>query len=294
MPKPAPGIELRGDKVAALKAGGGPLPVSAAYFGHNSNRVVFKSVEADPNLTLRVDVDRTLRLAGEPGQLALAATCPRGDVELVPEMADFTSSDAGVIKVDAKQGDFQAGAPGEVDHHRQPCRGQAAGDAETARLRSGQGTAGLRPGRGRALAVHEQAAAAAVPGSPGGGKTAAGGDGRAGHRLLGRPSPTPCGGRRRCWLGWPPPSRSPLTAGYAPYLKSTATAQVEVLPAAEPAGLRVVPSTASLAAGQTVSLAVQQQLPGSEQWKEVRPDAVSWTVPSEAIWSRPASRCGRP
>ena len=35
-----------------------------------------------------------------------------------------------------------------------------------------------------------------------------------------------------------------LTAGYAPYLKSMATAQVEVLAAADPAGLRVVPSTA--------------------------------------------------
>ena len=34
----------------------------------------------------------------------------------------------------------------------------------------------------------------------------------------------------------------PLIAGYAPYLKSTATAQVEVLPAAEPAALRVVPA----------------------------------------------------
>ena len=108
--KPAPGIELRGDKVAALKAGGGPLSVSATYFGKQSNAVVFKSVEADPNLTLRLEVDRTIRLAGEPGQLALAATCPRGDVELVPEMAAFKSSDAAVVKVDAKQGEFHAGA----------------------------------------------------------------------------------------------------------------------------------------------------------------------------------------
>ena len=86
----------------------------------------------------------------------------------------------------------------------------------------------------------------------------------------------------------------PLTAGYSPYLKSTATAQVEVVAAADPAALRVVPSTASsLAPGQSVSLAVEQQLPGSEQWKEVRPDAVSWTVPAEAIWE-PASPSLRP
>ena len=85
-----------------------------------------------------------------------------------------------------------------------------------------------------------------------------------------------------------------LTAGYAPYMKSMATAQVEVLAAVDPAGLRVVPSTTPpLAPGQTVSLAVEQQLPGSEQWKEVRPDAVSWTVPAEAIWE-PATATLRP
>ena len=53
--------------------------------------------------------------------------------------------------------------------------------------------------------------------------------------------------------------------------------------------------TAALAPGQSVSLGVQQQVPGSEQWKEVRPDTVSWTVPAEVIWE-PATRiaCGRP
>ncbi len=108
--KPQHGIELRGDKVAALKAGGGPLAVSATYFDKQSNVVVFKSVAADPNLVLRVAVDRTIRLAGEPGQLALEATCPRGDVELVPEMAAYKSSAPGIIKVHAKLGDFNAGA----------------------------------------------------------------------------------------------------------------------------------------------------------------------------------------
>ena len=34
-------------------------------------------------------------------------------------------------------------------------------------------------------------------------------------------------------------------------------------------------------------------MPGSEQWKEVRPDAVSWTVPAEAIWE-PATASLRP
>jgi hypothetical protein len=289
--KPAPGIELRGDKVAALKAGGGPLSVSATYFGKQSNAVVLKSVAADPNLTLRVDVDRTIRLAGEPGQLVLAANCPRGDVELVPEMADYKSSTPAIVDVNAKLGDFRAAAPGESTV---TLRHPAAKQPATVKLRV------FDPARARlvfdpdtaCLAVHEQAALPLFLEVQDGAKTQ--------RAAMEGPGIAYCVARPDA-VRWSPPTllrllaTQPfaLTAGYAPYLKSTATARVEVLAAAAPAALRVVPSTASLAPGQTVSLAVQQQLPGSEQWKEVRPDAVSWTVPAEAVWE-PASASLRP
>ncbi len=290
-PKTAPGIERRGDKVAALKAGGGPLPVRASYFDKWSNTVVFKSVEADPNLTLRVEVDRTLRLAGEPGQLTLAATCPRGDVELVPEMATFKSANAGIIKVDAKQGQFQAGSPGETT---------VTGSHAAAKQPANITLSVYDPAKARLvfdpdavhLTVHEQAALPLFLVVQDGKKPArAPMEGPGIAYSVGQPDA----------VDWSPPLLTglaaakpfPLVAGYAPYLKSTATARVEVLPAAEPAGLRVVPSTASLAPGQTVSLAVEQQLPGSEQWKEVRPDTVNWTVPAEAIWE-PGSPSLRP
>ena len=58
-----PGLELRGQRVAALKAGAGPLSVFASYFGRESNRVMFKSVEAG-DVKLVAGVDRPLRLAG--------------------------------------------------------------------------------------------------------------------------------------------------------------------------------------------------------------------------------------
>ena len=39
-----------------------------------------------------MQLDRTLRLAGEPGTILLDGVGPRGDVELVPELAEFNSS----------------------------------------------------------------------------------------------------------------------------------------------------------------------------------------------------------
>ena len=71
--KSVPGLELY-DKteaagaVGALKAGAGPMNVYAKYHGQESNRVAFKSVDADPTVKLDIDVDRTLRIAGEAGQ----------------------------------------------------------------------------------------------------------------------------------------------------------------------------------------------------------------------------------
>ena len=206
--KPAPGIELRGDKVAALKAGGGPLSVSATYFGKRSNAVVLKSVEADPNLTLRVDVDRTIRLAGEPGQLALAATCPRGDVELVPELADYKSSDAGGHQRQCQAGRLPRRRAGRIDRHRQPSRRQAAGDRETPRLRSGQGPPGLRsaPPWGWPSTSRRPCPCSSRS------RTAPGRNGRPWKGRaspMGSPSRTPSGGRRRCCWACGPPSPLP-------------------------------------------------------------------------------------
>ena len=101
--KSVPGLELY-DKsefvgaVGALKAGAGPLHVYANYHGQESNRVAFKSVEADPNVKLDIDVDRTLRIAGEGGRVVLTASGPSGDVELVPSLTSFKSSDDKVLK----------------------------------------------------------------------------------------------------------------------------------------------------------------------------------------------------
>lgn len=108
-----PGLELRRDKVAALKPGAGPLQVSAVYFNQRSQPVVFRSVDAQP-VTLRLNVDRTQRLVGGTGQAVLSGTGPGGAVDLVLNLAAYQSSDLSILKVDEKTGAFRATAPGEV------------------------------------------------------------------------------------------------------------------------------------------------------------------------------------
>ncbi len=113
-PKSAPGLELRDGRVAALKSGGGPLEVYATYFDRSSPPVVFNSVDARP-VTLRLRVDRAQRTVGETGQVILSGTGPQGEVELVPELAEYTSSDPGVLKIDERTGAFRATGAGEVN-----------------------------------------------------------------------------------------------------------------------------------------------------------------------------------
>ena len=50
------------------------------------------------------------------------------------------------------------------------------------------------------------------------------------------------------------------------------------------AGMSVALFDQTMAGGQTVALKVEEQLPGSDQWREVRGDAVSWDVPAGVIW----------
>ena len=216
---------------------------------------------------LRLEIDRTLRLAGEPGQVALAATCPRGDVELVPEMAKFASSDSGVVKVDAKLGTFQARSPGKTT---------MTGSHAAAKQPATVGLHVYDPAKARLvfdpaavrLAVNEQARLPLYLEASEGGKTERAAMEGPGGGLFAGPTEA---------VRWSPPTlvaagprrQFPLTAGDSPFLKGTATAQVEVLPAAEPGEFAQSSPRRSLAPGQTVSLAVEQQLPGSDQWKDV-------------------------
>jgi len=287
----APGLELRGDRVAALNSGGGPLPVWASYFSRESNRVVFKSVEAGP-VTLRANVDRTLRLAGETGRVLLSGTDPHGDVELVPEMATFQSADAKVLKIDEKSGAFRAAAPGEsivtASHaaSKQPATVKlSVYDPSKVRMVFDPATVKVAVDEVARLPLYLEVKDA----------------GKVERALLEGPGVGYALGRPEA-VRWQPPtvvgvSPAPpfeLSASFSPHLTSTATAQVEVTPATPPAAIRIVPSDVSLAPGQRLSLKVEQQMADSpDQWKEVRPDSVAWKPAPRLLWT-PATEGLRP
>lgn len=110
-----PGLELRGNRVAALQASAGPLPVWASYFGTDSNRVEFRSGAADPQVQLRLALEPAQPQVGQTGIARLEAVGPKGPVELVAELASFSSSRPDVLAVDKTSGGFRAQTPGHVE-----------------------------------------------------------------------------------------------------------------------------------------------------------------------------------
>lgn len=278
-----PGLKLRGHRVAALKEGSGPLSVGATYFTRPSaNRVDVQSVAAE-DVKLRMQLDRTLRLAGEPGTILLDGVGPRGDVELVPELAEFASAAPDVVATEGNLGQFRAEAPGEATVSATHPASQESGSLDLVVVDPAKARIVFEPASVQ-LAVNEaapmrlylealhkdeiQRADMAGPGV---------------SYSLEKPEA----------VTWSPPAlvgRTPappfeMSAAYLPYLARPASAKIEVLDPSAPTALRAVPSEVALAPGQIVSLKVEAQWPGNEAWREVRPDAVQWTVPDQVLWT---------
>ena len=289
--KAVKGLKLYGDRIGAIEVGAGPLNVYATYFGQQSNRVAFKSVAADPNLRLALDVDRTIRLSGESGQAMLLASSPAGDVELVPELSEFKSSDEKTLKIGKTSGTFVAGALGEATV---TAAHKAAKEPVSLKLRvcdPAKARLVFEPATVR-LALNEQAMLKLfleVQDSSGKSERAAMEGQGIGYSVA---QPQAVRWSPPTVVGLSPSKPFEITASYAPTLSRTASAQVEVVDG-ETSAIQIVPAEASLAPGQTISLTVQQQVTGSEQWKEVRPSSVAWTVPPGLAWA-PASEGLRP
>jgi hypothetical protein len=285
-----PGLELREGRIAALKAGAGPLTVWGTYFGNESNRVTLRSVDAGP-VDLTLETDRTLRLAGEPGAVLLRGSGPSGDVELVPELAQFKCSDPKTLTIDPVSGEFQALAPGTVAvtavhpaASKPVSREFVVADPARARLVFEPASVKLAVDEVAPLRLFLETTGEQVRK-----REAMSGPGV--QYVVAQPNA----------VSWRPPilqgtSPAPpfmLTAAYRPWLQKAASAMVEVTAAAEPAAIRVVPAEVTMAPGQPLALRVEQQQAGSDVWQEVRPEAVAWQVPAALIWA-PASGGLRP
>ena len=195
--KSVPGLELYDNReavgaVGALKAGAGPLNVYANYHGQESNRVTFKSVEADPNVKLDIDVDRTLRIAGESGRAVLTASGPSGDVELVPSLTVVQEFQRQGAEGQAeKTGLFATGIPGNATMTGSHLAAKEPAKKEFRVCDPAKAKLLFDPASVR-VPVNQKAALAALPGGNGSrreeGETA-GRTGRAGGGLLHRPAP---------------------------------------------------------------------------------------------------------
>jgi hypothetical protein len=272
--------------VGATKSGAGPLTVYATYHKTESNRVVFKSVDADPTVKLAIEVDRTLRIAGERGLAVLTATNATGDVELVPSLTKFTSSNDKVLKIiREKMGQFATGVVGDAN-----VTASHAAAKEPATLKFHVGD----PGKMRLVfdpatlqvPVNQQAALNLYLENTEAGKTdrvpieAA----SIGFYVA---QPEAVRFTPPVVTGLVPTKPFDITASI-PVLSRPATAKVEVV-AAETKGLRIMPSAQPpLAPGQSISLLVEQQVADNGPWQEVRPDAVSWNVQGDPIWTPPS------
>ncbi|MFZ1933169.1 MAG: hypothetical protein WCB27_26250 [Thermoguttaceae bacterium] len=111
--KATPGLELRDGKIVALKPDAGPLPVYATYYGNESNRVIFKSVEAEA-VTLQLKSAQKEHRPGDTGEVIVTGTTSHGEVELVPDLGSFKSSEDKILAIDAKSGAYRAITPGEA------------------------------------------------------------------------------------------------------------------------------------------------------------------------------------
>jgi len=298
-----PGLELRGNRVAALAAGGGPLSVVCNYFGNQSNSVDFTSVEADPDLELRLSTDRTLRLVGETGYGQLIGHGPKGDVELVPEMSKFGSTADEVLRVDERSGGFRAATPGVADMTAEhpaavdptslpmevfaPENAQlvfdppqmAIGVDEVARLRL---LLQVQDGEEVKQAELLGPGVAYTIGEPGAVEW----------------EPPRITGRR-------PASPFELTGGFYPWLERPAVAEIEVVDSGPAPDLRINPAAMTLVPGQVQPLRVERlvqagaasqegdgegparasSVPGATTWKEVRPESVEWSIPPGVIFT---------
>ena len=290
--KSVPGLELYDNReavgaVGALKVGAGPLNVYANYHGQESNRVMFKSVEADPNVKLDIDVDRTLRIAGESGRAVLTASSLSGDVELVPSLTSFKSSLEKVLKVKEKSGLFSTGIAGNATLTGSHLAAKDPAKKEFRVCDPAMAKLLFDPAAARVLVNQKATLPLYLVEMEADGKKE-----KQRAELIGQGV--------GYYIAQPlavrfyPPILTGLKAatpfdisGSIPVLSRPATAKVEVVDA-ESKALRIRSSADSpLAPGQAVALTVEQQVGDSEAWQEVRPDAVTWNVPSQVLWTPP-------
>jgi len=288
--------------VRATAAGAGPLKVCAVYQGVESNSVEFTSTDAET--TIEILTDRSLFFVGAAGQFRaliaqpigaqVGAGEPSGKATAIGEAADaflegvrFNSSDPLVLALDDRSGAYRALTPGAVTVTAEHEETNASAQREIEVVDWEKVNLILRPAEFKLLVGGRQSLELFVT------------DGERKEKMpwASDTDDVRLGIAQRAAVRWKPPELigfSPadpflVTASYG---GKTAQSVVEVLPqpAAGESAIRIDPATANLAPGQPLSPKVERQLPGDgDQWVEVDPLKVRWTVPDSIHWTPPSA-----
>ncbi|MDO4570632.1 MAG: hypothetical protein Q4D38_09635 [Planctomycetia bacterium] len=283
------GFEFRGGKAIALAEGVGPINIWGKYFGTQSNQAVLTTTER-ADVTLSIEVDRPLRIAGETGLAVLTGRTPLGDVELAPNIGVFASSNGETIApVGENSGVYKAINPGAAALSATHIAAEAPASVE---LRV------VHPRNARIYWEPEDVQVAVDEVAPfqlmleGRNPDAAEGEENVWNVPMNSPGvyysfarPEAIEWRSPIISGVQEAEQFDVTASYLPYLKNPALAKVSVFKSNAPEALRVNPASLRLAPGQSASLAVEEQLDGASDFVEVQPEAVRWEVPSHIYWT---------
>ncbi|MDO4629629.1 MAG: Ig-like domain-containing protein, partial [Planctomycetia bacterium] len=108
------GFRFENGRAMAYKQNAGPFQIKGTYCARESAPVTVSTVEAT-DVELALCLDRALRIEGEPGKAILTGRTADGDVELVPGLAKFSSTDAEKVAIlDEASGLYRAIAQGKA------------------------------------------------------------------------------------------------------------------------------------------------------------------------------------
>ena len=294
-PSEIEGFAFKGGKAMALKPGVGPIAVWGSYYGSTSNRTELTTDER-ADVTLKLNIDRNVRVQGEAGRAILTGYSPTlGDVELVPDIAEYKSSDEKIIKPNNPKSDiYNAIIPGKAALSAKHIAADKPAAADLT----------VVAGRDAKLRWEKDSVKLAVDQSV---ENRLYLDAKLGEDDTVTSVEMTAGAQykidRTDAVFWQAPlligqgASEPfkMAASYIPYVRESAECTIEVAEAAVPAEIKIVPQPIATnpSPDSSVALSLEELLSGDADFKEVEPSAVAWDVPSGVYW-KPAGVGTRP
>ncbi len=269
----------------ATKAGGEKVRVQATYLGAESNAVEISSVAAEA-VALAITTDRQIVLVDETGVVSVDFENRKSGDESELAGVVFSSSDDAILLVDSATGAFRALAKGAATVEANHPAASAPVQLEFQVVAPEEVKLVLRPAEVQ-LPVGGQTEMALYLTAPGGEVRISMLGGENGAVRMANKNPTA--------VAWTPPLLLGLQASDtfrigARFQGLTAIARVTVVEAS--GVLRIVPETATLAPGQPLALRVERRVGEADQWSEVDPALVDWTIPPAVDWTPATAATG--